>query len=459
MRSLQFRLVAAFALVILVTVAAVFFFINQAAQNQIRQFEDRVGQTRGDRMQVAMDGYYLSRGSWDGIEPLVQQWGNVYGQRVVLTDATGITVADSDSTLLGKPFPTTYSNWSQRALTQPFSNQPIGTLHISPPSATEASVTSLSILFNTLGRFFLWGGLIAIAIAVIIAFLFSRRILAPVKSLASSARSIGRGDFSQRPKVKGSGELGELATAFNSMADDLERAEKLRRDLIADTAHELRTPLSNVRGYLEAIRDDVVKPDAATINSLYEEVTLLSRLVNDLQDLALAESGQLKLVRQAEDIAQLVGQAVASAGAQAMAKGIAVVNEVPDGLPPCEADSQRVRQVLHNLLDNAMAHTPRGGRVTVRAEHRGDQVEVSVADTGEGIPAAELPNIFERFYRVDKSRARATGGHGLGLTIAKRLVEAHGGTIVVQSEVGRGSRFAFTLPVSVSPAVASDVPG
>jgi len=278
-----------------------------------------------------------------------------------------------------------------------------------------------------------------------------------MRALSASAQAIGRGDFSQRAKVKDRGDLGELAKAFNTMADDLQRLEKLRQDLVADTAHELRTPLSNVRGYLEAIRDGVVKPDTTTINSLSEEVGLLSRLVDDLQELALAEAGQLKMEIQAEDAGDIVNQAVAAARAAAMSKGVGLSANVNDPLPQCKADPDRIRQVLHNLLNNAITHTPSGGTIAMEARLLDGFIEISVKDSGEGIPAKELPNIFERFYRVDKSRARTTGGYGLGLTIAKRIVEAHGGTIQVTSELGKGSRFAFTLPVAVAVAPESGI--
>jgi signal transduction histidine kinase len=191
-----------------------------------------------------------------------------------------------------------------------------------------------------------------------------------------------------------------------------------------------------------------MKPDAATIRTLSEEAALLARLVDELQELSLAEAGELKLVYQAEDISALVRQTASPWESQAAAKGISVSLDLPEGLPAVYIDWQRVSQVLHNLLENAVAHTGRGGKITISAATRGGWVEVGVRDTGEGIPAQDLPNIFERFYRVDKSRARATGGSGLGLTIAKRLVEAHGGRIEVESELGKGSRFTFTLPVA-----------
>jgi len=242
--------------------------------------------------------------------------------------------------------------------------------------------------------------------------------------------------------------VGELAQAFNSMAGNLERAEQLQRNMVADVAHELRTPLSNLRGYLEAVGDGVIKPDADTIRSLDEEATLLSRLVDDLQELSLTEAGELKLVCQAEDISELINQAVAAVRAQAEAKGVSVTIDLPDELPPVNIDSHRISQVLRNLLENAVAHTAQGDSITVTAEQRDNWVEVAVADTGEGIPAEDLPYIFERLYRVDKSRARATGGSGLGLTIARSLVEAHGGRIEAQSELGKGSRFTFTIPIT-----------
>jgi len=443
-RSLWFRLLAAFTLVIVVTIGAVFFFINQATQSEIRQFSERIGQTRANRMETALSAYYLRQGSWEGIQPFVEQWGKLYGQRIILTDANSTVVADSEGGFLGKPY---NPDSAGRPLLPPWQRAAIGTLYVSPEPAPEVGLASLQLIYAAVGRFFLWGGLIAVAIALLITFFLSRRILAPVKALTSAAKRLGRGDFSQRVQIKDKSELGELAQTFNSMANDLGRTEQLRRNMVADAAHELRTPLSNIRGYLEAIRDGVVAPDAATIQSLHEEVVLLSRLVDDLQELALADADELKIVPQAEDISKLIYQAVAGMRVQATAKGVSISSDLPRKLPSVNIDFHRIGQVLHNLLENAVAHTTKGDTITVTAKQQGSWVEVTVTDTGEGIPPEDLPNIFERFYRVDKSRTRATGGSGLGLTIVKRLVEAHGGKIKVQSELGEGSRFTFTLPL------------
>jgi signal transduction histidine kinase len=445
LHSLQFRLLAAFTLVVVITIGATFFFIYRTTRGEIGRFEQRVEDMRASRMETELSRYYYQQGSWEGIQPLVVQWGNLHGQRIILTDNQGVVIADSVEELLGEPY---QADAPGRVIAPPWERSAIGTFYLTPESPPGVGLISLQILYLAIGRFFLWGGLVAVAIAVALAFLLSRGTLAPVKALTVASEKLGRGDFSQRVQIKDKGELGKLARTFNSMASDLERAEKLRQNMVADIAHELRTPLSNIQGYLEALRDGLVKPDKKAIRSLYEEASLLSRLVDDLQELSLAEAGELKLVRQAGDIGELIGQVVAAAEAQRKAEGLSFVVELPEKLPPVDIDSRRIGEVLRNLLENAVAHTGRGDTITVAARQMDKLVEVSVTDTGEGIPAKDLPNIFERFYRVDKSRTRATGGTGLGLTIARRLVEAHGGTIEVQSEPAKGSRFAFTVPVA-----------
>ncbi|MFC2003072.1 sensor histidine kinase [Chloroflexota bacterium] len=441
--SLRFRLLAAFTLAILVSIGVTSFFVGLGTRGEIRQFQERGHQINTARVERILCQYYYEQGDWTGIQPFVEQMEALRGQHIVLTDASGVVVADSQGDLLGKQY---HPDSPGKTLSPPWAEKALGTVYISP--RVPADFTSPQRLLKPISRFLLWGSLVAVAIALIITFFLSRRILAPIKALTLTARRLGQGDFSQRIQVRDKGELGELARAFNSMAGDLERSEKLRRNMVADVAHELRTPLSNIQGFIEAVGDGVLLPDAATIRSLYEETTLLARLVDDLQELTLAESGELKLFIQAEDISELIHQTVAAVRLQAAAKGVSVSIDLPDKLPPVSIDPHRISQVLRNLLDNAVAHTAQGDIITVTARQQDNWVKVSVVDTGEGIPAEELPNIFERFYRVDKSRARATGGSGLGLTIAKRLVDAHGGRIEVQSEPGKGSWFEFTIPLS-----------
>ena len=439
---LQFRLMAAFTLVVLVTVGAVFLFVTRSAGGEIQQYEQSGEQFRTSQVVRFLQVYYARQAGWNDIQPFVADIGPQVERRIVLTDSNGIVLADSLGSIIGKNYQPT-SGASGVTLIDASSRTNVGTLYITalPDPGTQALVASIN-------RFLLLGGLLAVAIALVVTFVISRRLLAPIRALTVSARRLGHGDFSQRIEATDKSEVGELAIAFNSMTDDLQHAETLRRNVIADTAHELRTPLTNIQGYLEAIKDGVVEPNRTTIDSVYEEVILLSQLVNDLQELATADAGELKMVIQPENITQVINQTVSATLAHANAKGIEMVATLEGDLPYCAIDSRRVSQILHNLLNNAVAYTPTGGTITVTAKRDNKWVEVSVIDTGEGISAEELPNIFERFYRVDKSRTRATGGHGLGLTIAKRLVEAHGGKITVQSEPGKGSRFQFTVPVA-----------
>jgi signal transduction histidine kinase len=458
--SLRFRLLIAFTLVILVAVGAIYLFVNHASVVEIGRFGERSEQARFGRLAFELSRYYNQNGSWDGIQPYVEQWANLYGRRIILTDSTGTVVADSQKELLGQQyspntpgmrFPPPQAGAPAPGIPgMPFSPPPeaanFGTLYMSPePSAVFPSPLSLS---QAVSHYILWGALLAAAAAFLITYFLSRRISAPVKALTVAARQMGQGDLSQRVHSKDKGEIGALAESFNTMAENLEKGERLRRNMIADIAHELRTPLSNLKGYLEAMTDGVIKSGPDAIRSLDEEASLLSRIVDDLQELSLAEAGELKLDCQVQDIAKLLEKVAAARQTQAKAKGITLSTDLPKKLPQVKIDSYRINQVLLNLIDNAITHTPKGGMITITAAALDKWLEIAVEDTGHGIAAEDLPNVFERFYRVDKSRARATGGVGLGLAIAKSLVEAHGGKIQVQSQEGKGSRFYFTLPVA-----------
>ncbi|MFC2045876.1 HAMP domain-containing protein, partial [Chloroflexota bacterium] len=279
--SLRFRLIIAFISVILVTIGAISIFVLQRTLYEIHQFEEYRERVFTNRMELVLYGYHQQKGSWDGIQPFVEQMGSLYEQNIILTDQNGIVVADSQGKLLGEQY---HPDSPGRSIYTPWSIETLGTLFVTPSSTVDP--ISLWRFSGPMQRYIIWGGMIAAGIALAITFLLSQRILAPVKALTSAAKKLGSGDFSQRVEVKDKGELGELASTFNSMTSDLERAERLRKNLVADVAHELRTPLTNLRGYLEAVSDGVVEPDAETIRSLDEEASLLSRLVDDLQELS-----------------------------------------------------------------------------------------------------------------------------------------------------------------------------
>jgi signal transduction histidine kinase len=455
--NVQFRLLMAFILVIIVAIASASFFVARSSWDEIKRYEELTNNIRTSRVISIVSQYYFLNRGWEGVQSLIEQMGTMEEKRIILVDETSIAIADSQKELIGKEYRTTDlgedlylpiiyipTEIEENPNLFPNTQIKIGTLYITP----QGSSTLTIYLSSAINRFLIWGGLFAIVIALLITFILSRRILSPIRALSNTAKRLGRGDFNQRVNIKDRGEIGELAQTFNSMASDLQRIEKLRRNMVADIAHELRTPLSNVSGYLEAIRDDVLKPEPSVILSLSEEVSLLSRLVEDLQELAIADAGELKLERQPEDLSQLVVRSLKAIEANALGKGLKTYADIPPNLAPADIDYQRISQVVHNLLNNAITHTPSGGSIRISIKQVDMMLSVSVDDTGEGIPPSDITNVFERFYRVDKSRARTGGGSGLGLTIAKRLVEAHGGTIGAQSELGKGSNFTFTVPIS-----------
>ncbi len=447
--KLWFRLLVAFASVILVTMGTVYFSISRSMSLEMQYYQNLKTKYESQQVQSIQDRfiihYWLNDRNWQNVQPLVTDIASVTGMHIILTDAKGTVVGDSQGRLVGQNYS---ADTGVTAYEIGWGEDPLAILYIKPSPAAEPYFAAPQRLFETIRRSFLWAVGLAIIIAFALTFLLSRRISLPVAVLADAANRFGKGDLSHRVEITGKGEVRELAEAFNSMVAELQRAEQLRRNLVADVAHELRTPLANIKGYLEAIRDGVMKPSQALITSLDEEASLLSRLVDELQELSLAEAGELKLVYQTEDIARLIRQAAALWQPQVTTKGISLSIDLPDDLPPVSVDWQRISQVLHNLLENAVSHTSRGGAITLAAATQGNYVQVRVSDTGEGIPAEDLPFIFERFYRVDRSRARATGGSGLGLTIARRLVEAHGGKITVESQLGKGSTFSFTIPIA-----------
>lgn len=285
--------------------------------------------------------------------------------------------------------------------------------------------------------------------AVVVSAFTSRRITRPLRAISEASQRIAGGDYHQRVPVVSEDELGDLAVSFNRMAKALEQTEQRRLELIGNVAHELRTPLSSIRSTLEALTDGVVAPETATFLIAQRETARLQRLVQDLEELSRAEAGQITLKRQAVAIDELIEAALERLRPQFEDKGVSLVSAVDANLPVVFSDPGRIMQVLLNLLGNALQYTPAGGDVVVQTSQQQDRVLVAVKDSGVGIAEGDLPHIFERFYRVDKSRSRVGGGSGIGLTISKHLVEAHGGRIWAQSPgPGHGSSFFFTLPLA-----------
>lgn len=464
--SLRFRLLLMFLLIVLVTVGVVSLL---AERNTAGSFRKYIVVKEQNAIQLAMNelnSYNLkSQGNPDlqVEQAMVHQIALNYNLRViVITPATpsGYVIADSERKLIGSEFSSVKgpTKRSERTTVPVFS---CGDL---PPNTIVVATNALSFCTDRLGSVVgpvespeqtflnsvdgsLFSGVfVAGLIALILALAFSYTIIKPIKHLTAVARRMQDGDLSQRVRFQSHDEIGELAGALNAMADGLQRSERLRRNMINDIAHELRTPLTTIRGYLEALQDRVVDPTPEVIASLYEESSLLTCLVTDLQDLSMAEAGRLVLVRRPLALNESILKAVHMLQLQAVSKQISLTVDLPVSLPWVEADPGRIGQILRNLICNAITHTPASGKITVSIVEQEDEITVSVRDSGCGIAAHHLPYIFERFYRADPSRTRTTGGSGLGLAIVKQIVQAHGGRVRVESQLGHGSCFAFTLP-------------
>ena len=463
--TLQFRLTLGFAVVLALTLVSVSLYVRWAAEREIEAYERELYTVRDGRLRLIVDRVLTRAYAPEELESALEHAGALYGIRIAVTDRHGRVLGETSeapdyASLGGEPPDRDGSREFGRAgrgdrrhgsglipLTD--RGNRIGTVAFTPAGTTSPAgqEPQLASLVDDINDFLLWSGLLAGGAGVLLAVGFSRRTLAPLRSLRGVAERLGTGDFSQRVAVSGQTETAELGRTFNAMAEELQRAEEKRRRLVADVAHELRSPLANIQGYIEGIRDGLIPADASTTETLHQQVLHLAHLTEDLRLLALAESGELRLDPQPASLPGLLQSALDAVRTRAETKRIALSLEA-GALPPVPMDIARIGQVVANLLENAIQHTPEGGSIRIEAERAETSARVTVADTGAGIPADELDLVFERLHRVDPSRSRTTGGAGLGLTIAKQLVEAHGGSISVDSTIGGGSRFTFELPLS-----------
>jgi len=387
-------------------------------------------------------------GGMMGVRPRARRGigiGMMGSGQLSIADANGTTIVSLDGTGIGQK---ASSADLARGTPIQVNGQLVGTLVEQSQTGTAFDAAQEDFL-RRVNVSILFAGVAAGAIALAMGFILFRQITAPLDALGVAARQIAAGDLDARVGSPRDDEIGQVGRAFNAMADSLSRSEAARRNMIADVAHELRNPLGVIQGQLEGMIDGVFPMTPEQVASIHDETLLLTRLVDDLRDLALADAGQLQIARQPTDLSALIGKTIAALAPRAAEKNIALRMEIAPALPAVSIDAQRIAQVLRNLIANALRHTPEGGEICVQCLVNGEQPSalVRVSDTGAGIPAEDLPFVFERFWRGDKSRSRTGGGAGLGLAIAKQLVNAHGGTMGVESEPGHGATFWFTLPL------------
>ena len=453
---LWIKLLVAFVIVAAIAVGVVAVMANRITTRQFEIYVSQGKEERAQRLAPEFAAYYERTGGWVGVD---DWWatqaqessggrgsGRGQGQgiggssdRLLLADTSGLVIMDSQGGLVGEKI-----SDAELAAGVPIEveGELVGTLVVAAEGTVHESLESEFL--REVNRSLVWAGVVAGVVALALGLLLARQLAAPIRALTDAANRLADGEMTQ-VQVRSDDEIGELGQAFNSMARSLAQQETLRRNLMADIAHELRTPLTVIRSDLEALLDGVYEPTPEALASVQEETLLLARLVDDLRALAQAEAGQLRLERETLDLADLLRGVVASFDLQASSQGQELQLALPQELPTVEADPLRVRQVVANLVSNALRHAQEAGRVVVRAEARPAEVQVSVADDGPGIAQEDLARIFDRFWRGPQPRAQ---GSGLGLTIARELVRAHGGRIWAESEPGKGSTFTFTLPRS-----------
>jgi signal transduction histidine kinase len=448
LRSLHAKLTWSFIAVALVAMVITVTMAQLAIALRFGDFLAGTRRAQAERLAQVLASWYRETGTWEGVRVqlggpgghmMMRRWP----ERVLVMDARGRLVLDSSGG--PPPTPAMLERWRRQGEPIVVNGRTVGTVAV--PGVVEAGMRTLEAIFTRSVRSaMITGGVLAAGVAAVLGAYLARRLAARLGVFQRAADSIAGRNLAVRVPEDGDDELAALGRAFNLMAGNLQESEKARRNLVADVTHELRTPLSILRGGLESLQDGVIAATPEVVSSLADEALRLSHLVTDLQDLSLAESGHLPLDAGRVDVGELVEGAVSPLRIEAQLRTIRMESELPANLPAVHADAKRSRQVLMNLLTNAIKYTPAGGTITITARASVGRVAISVIDDGPGIAPGELPHIFNRFYRGDRARSRAEGGTGLGLSIARGYVEAQGGSIWAENLPPRGARFTFELP-------------
>jgi two-component system sensor histidine kinase BaeS len=456
MTRLRWKLLAAMAALAVVTIGASALFARRVTHDQIRRLLLHHDPGMLTSAVGPLEAHLRAVGSWGGVAPVIARVAAAARCRVVVADRARGVIAVSDDLRDARVvvsaddrLTATLDRGGRRVelgarvapgLIRDAAGRGVARVFLLPLDDLELEDAADPIADRELAavdRRLIASFAIALAVALGLTLVVSRRITRPIEQLTLAVRDVGRGRPTAHVRVAGRDEIARLAASFNAMVDAVAAQEALRRRMVGDVAHELRTPLTNLRCELEAFQDGLAVPDAARIASLHEEVLHLQRLVEDLQELAIAEAGALELRRDRADLGEAIARIVGDRAEVTAAAGL-----------PVDVDLVRLRQIVHNLLGNAARHSPAGEPVRVVVARAGADAAVSVIDRGPGIAAQHLDRIFERLYRVDDDRGRARGGAGLGLAIVRRLVELHGGRVWAESVEGAGATFTFTLPLA-----------
>ncbi len=439
MRSITLKLILSFLVIGLISI---FIIILLARQNTRTEFNRFIAGDRGENLMTELVNYHQTHGSWDGVETAITPGEG--------EDAhPAFTIAGEDERALfdgggyqgGELIPNHELKFGIPILVD---GREVGILVMErlpfPGNPREEE------FIQRINNLLIYSGLSAGMVALLLGILLSRTISRPIRELTRATHAVSAGDLDQQLPVRSKDEIGELTRAFNRMSAELSRSVNARRQMTADIAHELRTPLSLILGHAEAVHDGVLPPSRENFEIIREEAARLEHLVDDLRTLSLADAGELPLAPQIIAPEKLLQEVAALYQFQTQSRELRLNLEVSPHAPEIEVDPGRMTQVLRNLLDNAVRHTPAGGSITLAAGATVEGVELQVSDTGPGLPSADLARIFDRFYRTDESRRRDEGGSGLGLAIARSIVLAHNGRIHAESEPGGGLSVIISLP-------------
>lgn len=450
MRSLALKLTLAFLVIGLTVAGLVAFFVGQQTQRQFNQFV--LDRYQLDTLDELIQ-YYRATGGWDNLNAVLvasRQEGMGHGRRawtpVTIIDADGVVVVGG---ILYQPGERVGHSVLRSAIPVEVDGEVVGRVLLPAPPGRgfDQPNSPESQFIRAVRRAILYSALGATIIALLLGTLLARTISQPVRELTRATQRVAQGDLGHEAPVRTRDEIGELATSFNQMSANLAQANQLRRQMTADIAHDLRTPTSVIMGYTEALSEGKLPGTADIYQIMHKEAQHLSHLIEDLRVLSLADAGELPLLPQNVSPLTLLEQAAAAHAIQASHREVLLDIEAAPDLPPVQVDPDRMNQVLGNLVSNALRYTPPGGRITLSAAQQNGRIWLRVRDTGTGIPPEDLPHVFSRFYRSDKSRT-SNGESGLGLAIARSIVEAHGGTITAESAPGQGATFTISLPAA-----------
>ena len=443
-RSLAIKLVLAFLAVSLAGIALIGLLASNASAHEFGRF---VNTERPTTLAASLTNYYAAHSGWNGVETIIQNNNSTSAtdpiRPLVLVDNHDNVVFSTDI-----QFQNQKPSADQIAFGVPIwaNGQIVGLLIPTFPPRGAAPRPPANDYIARINQDLLAGALGAVALSLLLGLFFSSTLTRPLKELINATRDVAQGNLEREVPVRSKDELGELTKSFNKMSAQLKQSRDLRRNMTADIAHELRTPLSIILGHTEALSENKLAPSPETFDIIYDEAKRLSLLIEDLRTLSLSEAGELTLTLQPVSPSDLIDRVSGAYLPKARSLNISLEAEADANLPDINADSYRVTQVLANLLDNALRYTPSGGRLKLSAQSVPDGIKFCVQDSGPGISEVDLPHIFDRFYRGDKSRNRQDGGSGLGLAISKSIIEAHNGRIWAESAVGEGASIIFVIP-------------